>query len=322
MGAPVTPLVRIAAIFFCSLALPAFAQDSKARATSTSGGSNLTLPPGTDPKPTAKVPTEPPPMKPAPQLSEQEMDTFLRTAPITAHKVLSVGTTASIRATLSDGKLTHDAHVQTVDMYRPVFRGRDGTLEKNFRDSYKFNIAAYRLGRMLGIAHMIPMSVERDFEGKIGSYTWWVDNVWMSEAERRDAQIKPPATQFWVDQLNVVRVYDQLIHNTDRNQGNLIITPEWKLWMIDHTRAFRTSKTLLKKEALGRCDFKLLEALKKLNTVDLKRELGSYLRPEEIAGLLARRDVIVQHYQREISQKGEEAVLTGLPRSTPNVSLP
>ena len=144
----------------------------------------------------------------------------------------------------------------------------------------------------------------------------------MTEAERRDKQVKPPATQEWSDQLNIIRVFDQLIYNADRNQGNLLITPEWKIWMIDHTRAFRTAKTLLKPDALGRCDFRLLQAMKNLNTVDVKRELGAYLCPEEISALLARRDLIVRHFESEVSTKGEDAVLTGMPRKTPSVSLP
>ena len=38
----------------------------------------------------------------------------------------------------------------------------------------------------------------------------------------------------------VVRLFDQLIFNTDRNLGNLLIDKSWRLWMIDHTRAFKT----------------------------------------------------------------------------------
>jgi len=37
----------------------------------------------------------------------------------------------------------------------------------------------------------------------------------------------------------VVRLFDQLIYNTDRNLGNLLIDKSWRLWMIDHTRAFK-----------------------------------------------------------------------------------
>ena len=265
---------------------------------------------------------EPPPMKPAPKLSDAEMELFLKTAKIVSQKKLDIGTTAALRVTLSDGKLTHDAQFQPIDVYKPVFRGAEGTVEKNFRDSYKFNIAAYRVGKLVAVDN-IPMSVERDVDGKLGSMTWWLDNIWMTEAERRDRGIKPPASQFWVDELNIVRVFDQLIYNTDRNQGNLLITPEWKLWLIDHTRAFRTMVALQKKNALpGRVDHRVLAGLKQLNTVQLKQQVGAYLRPEELSAILGRRDIIVAHFSREIKEKGEDAVLTGMPRKTPDVTLP
>lgn len=261
-------------------------------------------------------------MKPAPKLSDAELELFLKTAKVVNQKKLDTGTTGASRVTLSDGKLTHDAQFQAIDVFKPVFRGAEGTVEKNFRDSYKFNIAAYRLGKLIGVDN-IPMSVERDLDGKLGSMTWWIDNIWMTEAERRDRGIKPPASQFWVDELNVVRVFDQLIYNTDRNQGNLLITPEWRVWLIDHTRAFRTTVALQKKNALpGRVDHKVLAGIRKLNTIELKQHLGAYLRPEEISAILGRRDLIVAHFDREIKQKGEDSVLTGMPRKTPEVTLP
>lgn len=166
------------------------------------------------------------------------------------------------------------------------------------------------------------MSVERTVDEKQCSVTWWVDNVWMVEVERRDKGIKPPATDEWVNQLNAIRVFDQLIYNTDRNQGNLLITADWKVWMIDHTRAFRVHKTLLKEDSLKRVDAPLLKALKGLTVAKVKQELGPWLRPEEIDGVMARRDAIVSYFAREVREKGEEAVITGLPRSTPNVSVP
>jgi hypothetical protein len=262
-------------------------------------------------------------MKPVPKLSDAEMETFLKTAKVVNEKKLALGTTASFRMTLSDGKLTHDAHFQPIDIYKPVFHGAEGTVEKNFRDSYKFNIAAYRLAKILGIENMVPMSVEREVDGKLGSMTWWLDNVWMSEADRRDKGIKPPASQFWVDQLNIVRVFDQLIYNTDRNQGNLLISPEWKVFLIDHTRAFRTTVALQQKNPLpNRVDFKLLKALRQLNLQQLTQKLSGYLRPEEISAILGRRDIIVQYFDHAIKQNGEDAVLTGMPRKTPEVVLP
>jgi hypothetical protein len=325
----VPALLRLKTVFVSIVALQACAQDTtRARAqstaspqvTSSQAPGKATIPlPATDKRGQA---ASQPSNVPAVKLSDTEMERFLKTADIVNQKVLESGTTKSIRATLSDGRVIHDAHIQFIDVFRPVFRGAEGTVEKNFRDSYKFNIAAYRLAKLLGIGHMIPMSVEREVGGKFGSVTWWLDNIWLTEAERRDKKIKPPATQEWSDQLNIVRVFDQLIYNMDRNQGNLLITPEWKLWLIDHTRAFRTQRTLLKPESLGRCDYKLLQAMKDLNTVTLKNDLGPYLRAEELSALLSRRDSIVRFFENEVKTKGEDSVLTGMPRKTPNVSLP
>lgn len=249
------------------------------------------------------------------------MDRFLKTARIVSQTTVSEGTTKPSRATLSDGSLTHDAQIQCVDIYKPVWKGAEGTVEKNFRDSWKYNVAAYRVGRLIGVKN-IPMSVERNVDGKLCSVTWWVDNIWMDEAKRREKGIKPPANDAWVNQLNTVRVFDQLIYNTDRNQGNLLITPDWKLWLIDHTRAFRLQRELMKVEPLRRIDVQLLAALRNLNTVDLKREAGPWLRPEEISSVLVRRDLIVKFFETEIQAKGDEAVITGLPRKTPSISVP
>lgn len=73
---------------------------------------------------------------------------------------MSKGIRQSLRVTLCDGWLTHDAHVQTIDERRTEFRTDRGP-GLNFRDSWKFNVAAYRLARMLGIEDMVPMPVSR-----------------------------------------------------------------------------------------------------------------------------------------------------------------
>lgn len=264
---------------------------------------------------------QPPPMQDVPDLSQQEIEAFLQSAEIVKMSKLETGTTGSVRATLSDGKTTHEAHVQCLDVYRRLWKGADGTVERNFRDSWKFNVAAWRLARLLGIER-VPVSVERNVDGRQCSVTWWVDNVWIDEATRRAKGIKPPATDQWVNQLNTIRVFDQLIYNMDRNQQNLLITPEWNVWMIDHTRAFRVERKLMNGGNLKRIDAKLLQALRDLNMASLKKAVGPWLRQEEMSALLARRDEIVRYFETEVRDKGEEAVLTGLPKSTPHVSVP
>ena len=80
-------------------------------------------------------------------------------ANVMQRKAIGQGVTNSERATLSDGQVKHDAHIQTIDLQKNAFTSKRGT-ELNFKDSYKFNIAAYRLDKILGL-NMIPVSVER-----------------------------------------------------------------------------------------------------------------------------------------------------------------
>ena len=246
----------------------------------------------------------------APVLSREQKEEFLRTAQIGKIRTISTGVTRPRKATLTDGTLTHKAHIQTVDIYRTAYQTFLGT-ELNFTDSYKYNIAAYRLDKLLGLG-MIPVSVERRFKGERSAFTWWIDGVLMSERERYKQKIEVPDVEPWNRQIYCVRVFDQLIYNTDRNLGNLLITKDWKLWMIDHTRAFRLHRKLMTEKNLVRCDRRLLAALRALDSETLEAELQPYLKKTQIKALLARRDRIVEFFDREIARKGEARVLFNL----------
>src|SRR5215470_5224288 len=81
-----------------------------------------------------------------PSLAEKE--DYLLHAKVIRTKPIGTGITHSSRVTLSDGQMEHDAHVQTIDVQTNTFSSNRGT-ELNFKDSYKFNIAGYRLNRIL-----------------------------------------------------------------------------------------------------------------------------------------------------------------------------
>ncbi len=241
------------------------------------------------------------------RVSYEEMDKFLRGGKVLQMKELSEGITNSRRATLTDGTLTHDAHIQTINEFKPVYQTPQGS-ELNFMDSYKFNVAGYVLDRMLDIG-MVPMSVERKVGGNTASSTWWVDDVLMTEKQRFQQNLQPPDSDLWNKQMHCVRVFDELIQNMDRNLGNLVITKNWDMWMIDHTRGFRFNKTLKNPKNLVKCDRHLLAKLKELNRDTLTREMKGYLNKMQIDGLLARRDLIVAFFEKEVAAKGEAEIL-------------
>ena len=149
---------------------------------------------------------------------------------------------------MTDGTIEHDAHVQSIDESKTVFQGDRGT-EMNFRDTWKFNVAGYRLARILGL-DMVPPSIERNVRGTHSAVTWWVDNS-MMEVDRMKKHIEAPDKDSWNREMYVVRVFDQLIYNTDRNLQNLLIDADFHIWMIDHTRAFRHAHHAARKEEPG-----------------------------------------------------------------------
>jgi hypothetical protein len=240
----------------------------------------------------------------------EQIEQFLQTAKVVKIKELSVGVTNSRRGTFSDGTITHDAHVQSIDESKAKFEGQRG-VEMNFKDTWRFNIAAYKLGVLLGIGDMIPPSIERKINGTSCAVTWWIDNT-MMEVDRKKKGLDAPDKDSWNHEMYVVRVFDQLIYNTDRNLQNLLIDPDWHIWMIDHTRAFRLYNTLQDQKNLVMCDRKLLE---KLRTLDAKMlaSLKPYVSDGEIKGVLGRRDKIVKFFDDQVAQKGETEVLYDRP---------
>jgi hypothetical protein len=122
----------------------------------------------------------------ASKLSDEQIERFLLNAKVVKLKNLSTGVTNSVRASLDDGTMQHDGHVQFIDEAKTSFQTDRGT-EINFRDSWKYNIAGYRLDRILGL-NMTPPSVERKVNGKSAAVTWWLDDM-MMEVDRRKKKL-------------------------------------------------------------------------------------------------------------------------------------
>ncbi len=110
---------------------------------------------------------------------------------------------------------------------------------KGFMESYKAEIAAYKFDRMLGL-NMVPPIVERNMNGSNGAAVLWVENTrgWSVEKPPQGPEPK------WSLQLTRMKMFDLLIANIDRNQGNLIYDHDWHLFLIDHSRAFTGKKDL------------------------------------------------------------------------------
>lgn len=248
---------------------------------------------------------------PAPALTRDEMRSFLRTARIVRWRDTGKGVTRPVRLTLSDGRLTHDAVFQSIDEQSTVanLRGAKGSsVELGFVDSYRYNLAAEAVATLVGLDHMMPVHVERRWNARVGSLSWFVDTL-MDEGERLKAGVKPPDAEGWNRQMYRMRVFAALVRDTDRNLGNVLITPDWRVMMIDFTRAFRLHDTLPTPEDLNRCDRDLLARLPSLSKAGIKAAVRDDLTPGEIDALLKRRDRLVAHFARLVAERGEAGVL-------------
>ena len=242
------------------------------------------------------------------QVSKCSAPAFLLSAEVIGSQETGTGTTKPRRLTLSDGTRTHDGLFQTIDdsaLVQRLGRGR----ELNFVDSYRYNIAAYELAELIGLGHMIPVTVERVWNRQAGSLSWWIDDVMIDEATRRNERAWPEDMQRWVEQRGRMMVFDALVYDTDRNKTNQLYTADWNLYMIDFSRAFRLWDEIRRPADLQRIDAVVFARLTALTEAELEAAVGEHLTGPELSAVLTRRDLLVEHFQRLIDQKGEALIL-------------
>lgn len=241
------------------------------------------------------------------QAAREEFEAFAERARVVKSRELSGGTTRPVRLTLSDGTTTRDAVFQGVDEKRTTFESQRGPTEINFVDSWRYNVAAYRIASLVGLASMTPVTIEYRWRGRVGALSQWLDSL-MDERTRLKKQVKPPDVLAWNQDMYRMRVFTELVSDTDRNLGNVLVSPEWRVIMLDFTRAFRLHETIRPKE-ITRCDRRLLAALEGLTLDRLKEATGDYLTGFEAEAVMKRRDLLVAHVKQLVATQGEDKVL-------------
>jgi hypothetical protein len=205
-------------------------------------------------------------------------------------EAVPIGVTKPQRATLESG---------TRFAWKPIPPG----YSKGFMESYKAEIAAYKLDRMLDL-HMVPPIIERHMNGRNGAAVFWVENVRPWSVEKPPQGPEPK----WSLQLTRMKMFDLLIANIDRNQGNLIYDTDWHLFLIDHSRAFINKKDLKNMAPLGRVDRALWTKMQALTLEDLDRGLEKWVGTNEKKAMLARRDLMAKQITEMIAKRGEKSV--------------
>jgi hypothetical protein len=235
-------------------------------------------------------------------------ESFLTKAKIVSSRPFGDGITRPLRVQLELDGVKREAIFKSIDVHKDgVTTMPDGTSEIDFQDSWQTEIAAYVVDRIIGL-RMVPATVERKIDARSGSMQWFVQSM-MRESDRIEKKLASPDAESWNQQTQNTRMFDQLIANVDRHLNNILVTKEYELRLIDHSRAFRVNSGLKDPNSLTRFSRSLLEGIKKLEKKDLKARLGNYLRDGQIDRLLKRRDAILELAAKRVKEKGEAAVL-------------
>jgi len=233
---------------------------------------------------------------------------FLGKARVLKKESIGTGITRPDRLTLTDGQQTLRAVWKTINVHTLGQQRMEFGWEFDFRDSWKSEVAAYELDKLLGLG-LVPPTVERSIDGRTGSLQLWVEKA-MTEDDRRTRKVEPPDLQKWNRQLHNVRLFHQLTYNTDfHNIRNVLFDPEFRVYLVDSSRAFRIQRSLLAPDDLVCFSRSALGKLKALDRPALEEHLGPWLGKMQVEGLLARRDVILALVDQRIREKGEGAVL-------------
>ena len=222
-----------------------------------------------------------------------EYEDYLRTARIERQEGIDVGVTGPRRAFFASPGLAASAIVKNLPPGK----------RSNFFESYKSEIAAYKLDRMLQL-DMVPPTVERRVGPDLVAVQLWIENTRMLK-EVQAKKLRPPDSQAWNRQLHRFQVFDNLVGNIDSNAGNLLFDPEWSFVKVDHSRAFTGTRTLL--FAMTKIDRPFYDRVKALTEQDLRREIGDLLETGALPALLSRRDAIVKTFEDLARKNGEAA---------------
>jgi hypothetical protein len=222
-----------------------------------------------------------------------DIEEFLKTAEIVKMEQIPIGVTKPKRVYFAPGGLVESA----------AWKELPPGIHRGFWDSYKADIAAYELDKLLGL-DMVPPVVERRFKEELGAAVMWVKPTKMISEFTPATQPQGPA---WDRQVRKMRMFVNLICDKDKNAGNILIDPAQNVILIDHTRAFISSKDLVFK--MERFDAELWEKFKKLSQADVEGAIGKWIGKNEIRAILERRDLMAKQIDNLVAKNGADNVL-------------
>jgi len=234
------------------------------------------------------------------------LEDFLRSA-----RVVSVdksgmgGRTSPWIATLSDGTVERRAVFKYVDRRRPAL----------LPDSFRYELAAYELSKLIGL-RIVPPVVERDVEGIPGSLQIFLENC-VRYRDLKSRGLAPPDTEQFLSALAEIRIFENLAYNECGNlEDTMIHEEDWRICRVDFSEAFAPEPGLIPGCKITRCSRALYDALRTLDPPRIRAALGAFLSETELDALIERKERVLAVLDELIRDMGEQAVLFGPPPGT------
>lgn len=235
-----------------------------------------------------------------------ECENFLKTAEIVRSEPIGEGVTKPLKLYLKHGE----------KMKCGCWKNPEG-IQKGYLEGWNYEIAAYQMDKLLGI-HMIPPTVEKEFDGKKGSLQLWAETEF-SLLDTMEEGIKVPHEHLLhINRMKyIARTFDSLIANEDRTQQNILITKDWRMILIDHSRAFRSTPEFTEQLMFGQNGIRgakmirtlprgLVEKIKNLTADAVRGAVGLYLSEDEIQAVLKRKMRLLDEINAMVEMVGEE----------------
>jgi len=246
----------------------------------------------------------------------EQWEEYLLSAEIVRAEPLKQGVTKPWKLYLKKGDIERMAAWKDVDT----------KLGGGARDSWKYEIAASRLDKLIGL-NAVPPAVEKEFRGKAGAVSLWVETKYnLAEIVEQRVKIPESAQKHIEDMGYIYRLWGCLIANDDPTQENMRFTEDWRMIFIDHSRAFRSDKEYAKRLVFGingikryqadgrpfiirRVPRALFERIKGLDPAAVKQAVGPYLNDREIQAIVVRVKLIENEIAEMVKLYGEAGVL-------------
>jgi hypothetical protein len=232
--------------------------------------------------------------------TESQLEDFLISADVVSIEDIGEGITEPRRVTLSKDGRNCRAIFKTVDIESTDMHYTN-RFEAVFSDKYAYEVAAYRLDRMLAIG-LVPVTVIREIDGELGSLQYWIENA-VNLQDAADAELPVGNMDLLLQRLMLTYVFDAMIYNIDRNFNNILVRPASDdFFLIDHSRAFRTHRKLPALEDPREIPLprRVAIGLKGTDLTTLESELDGLLSNQQIRAIDRRRQQLI----RELDRRG------------------